>query len=305
MVATVAVILLIAAVAVSAAFWVNYSRFQAETKDAQTIAAMVAAEREKANPKKKEKPQKEPSQRQVELTQAGIDMPLWSWYLLKAAAVVFAVMCAQVVFRSPIIDAIVGVLAFSLFGIFKKRRAEASMVYFGEQLAAALPQVASNMRAGMTVDRALKAVGDHMDEPLKSELARANARLSYGDRLDQALQDCAIRTGSPDLRIVATAVAMQQDSGGDLAEVLDRIAAKIRSKLSLRRHIKSVTSSARASRAILIAMPWVAMLITTFSAENALEFWRSTPGVVVICVVVLLEFIGAKVMAKVMTLKID
>lgn len=304
MVATIAIIILIAAAAISIAFWVNYSRFQAETKDAQTIAAMVAAEKAQADPKK-DKPQKEPSQRQVELTQAGIDMPLWAWYLLKATAVAFAALCVQMVFRSPIIDVIAGIVTFSAFGIFKKRRAEASMVFFGEQLAAALPQVASNMRAGMTVDRALKAVGDHMDEPLKSELQRANARLSYGDRLDQALQDCAIRTGSPDLRIVATAVAMQQDSGGDLAEVLDRIAAKIRSKLSLRRHIKSVTSSARASRAILIAMPWVAMLIGTFSAENALEFWRSTPGVIVICVVVVLELVGAKVMAKVMELKID
>ncbi len=304
MVAAFALLLILAAAGIAAAFWVNYSRIQAETKDAQTIAAMVAAEQRKADPDK-DRPQKEPSARQVELTQAGINMPLGAWFALKAAAVAFAVLCIHVIFQSAVVDAIAGVVTFSLFGMYKKRRAEASMTFFGEQLAAALPQVASNMRAGMTVDRAMKAVGEHMDEPLRSELARANARLSYGDRLDAALQDCAVRTGSPDLRIVATAVAMQQDSGGDLAEVLDRIAAKIRTKLSLRRHIKSVTSSARASRAILIAMPWIAMLITTFSAENAVEFWRSTAGTVVICIVVVLEVIGAKVMSKVMELKVD
>ncbi len=297
-------IIVAAVISICGVFWVVYSQVKAESRDAEAIAAMVAAEKRREG-KGKQKPKKEPSQRQVELTQAGIDIPLSAWYLLKAAGAGLAILVTYTLFCSPLVSAVAGVLAFAAFGMFKKRRAQAATVFFGEQLAAALPQVASNMRAGMTVDRALKAVGDHMDEPLKSELARANARLSYGDRLDQALYDSAVRTGSPDLKIVATAVAMQQDSGGDLAEVLDRIADKIRSKLSLRRHVKSVTSSARASRVILAAMPWVAMAITTLSAENAVEFWRSTAGTIIICCVIAWELLGAKLMSKVMELKID
>lgn len=301
MVTAAAIVLVLAAAAMAASCAATARRVQRAAADRDAIAAMIAG----APAEEDEEAKKPQSARAAELARAGIEMTPAAWYGLVALAALFAAAVSWLVFMSPLICGIALIGAVLLFRTVKKSKAAKSQDLFSEQLAAALPQVASNMRSGMTVERAIRAVGEHMDEPLKSELTRATTRLAYGTRLDAALADAAEHTGSSDLALVATAVSMQQDSGGDLAEVLDRIAEKVRSKLSLRRHVKSVTSSARASRTILALIPWVAMLLTTLSTDAGFEFWRTFAGTCVIAVVIVLEVCGTLVMNKIIDMKIE
>lgn len=303
MVTAVALALILAAAAMAIVCLAEARKVSRAAADRDAIAAMLAGA--PAQDDDDEGPKKPQSARAAELARAGIQMSPLGWYTTVAVAAAAAAGATWLIFNSPLISAIALIGIALLFRGVKKSKASKSQDLFSEQLAAALPQVASNMRSGMTVERAIRAVGDHMDKPLKGELMRATTRLAYGTRLDTALADAAAHTGSSDLALVATAVSMQQDSGGNLAEVLERIAEKVRSKLSLRRHVRSVTASARASRTILALIPWVAMLLTTLSTDSGWEFWRSFAGTCVIAVVVILEIAGTLFMNKIIDMKVD
>ena len=162
--------------------------------------------------------------------------------------------------------ALVGFMALGLIGIgfaligpliaelWVRSRGKSRKARFDEQLARSLPMVAENMRAGSSIERALRSVGENSDDPLKSELLACAGAMQIDGDIVAALDDMAKRTGSKDLVLLQAAVASHKEVGGSLADSLERIGDTIDARLSLRRHIESETSSVIASMKALIVM---------------------------------------------------
>lgn len=126
---------------------------------------------------------------------------------------------------------------------------------FAEQLPDNLQVLASALRAGHSFIGALSVVVNDAPEPARSEFQRVIADEQLGVPVDEALRVVVERMDNRELEQVALVASMQRDSGGNTAEVLDRVTETIRERFELRRTVKTLTAQGRMSRWVLTALP--------------------------------------------------
>ena len=124
-----------------------------------------------------------------------------------------------------------------------------------EQLPLALDIVTRAIRAGHPVISALQLAAEEMSDPIRSEFAMIVDETTYGFDFREALQNLAERTGSSDARYFAVSVSIQAETGGNLTEILEGLAAVIRSRQTLHRRVRALGSEGRMSAMILSALP--------------------------------------------------
>jgi tight adherence protein B len=130
-----------------------------------------------------------------------------------------------------------------------------------EKLLAQLPDTFDLMsrviRAGQTMSQALQAVADEFSQPIAGELSYCYEQQNLGLPPEVALRDLARRTGLLEIKIFVTAVVVQQQTGGSLAEMLDKLSQMIRQRYRTRGHIKTLTAEGRMQAMILLGLPVV------------------------------------------------
>ena len=283
-------------------------RYRVAVADAQAASAMltaVEAQSGRKAAKNTAKKAKRMSRSQAKLEAAGMEMGSAVWGALRFGGAGAAAAAAHSVFLNPVVTAAAACVTLYSFGAYRKKRSLQRQETLSMQLAGALPQVAANLKCGMTPERALRITTEVAEEPMRSQFDRLNAQMAYGVRLDEGLADMADRTGNSDIRLVSIAIGMQQEAGGELSDVLERIAGKIQARMSLRRHVMSSTASVRSSRNILIAMPWLVSLITGFAMAGGMEFWQSLAGTVLAALIVVTEAQAVLIMNKIINVKIE
>jgi tight adherence protein B len=113
------------------------------------------------------------------------------------------------------------------------------------------------VRAGQTLGQGFQAVADEFDRPIAGEFSYCYEQQNLGLPPDVALRDLARRTGLLELKIFVTAVLVQQQTGGSLAEMLDKLAGVIRQRYRIRGQIRALTAEGRLQAIILIGLPIV------------------------------------------------
>lgn len=124
-----------------------------------------------------------------------------------------------------------------------------------EQLPLALDIVIRSLRAGHPVVSALQLVTSEMGDPVGSEFGLIVDETTYGFELKEALANFARRTGSEDAHFFAVSVAIQTETGGNLAEILDNLARVVRGRITLGKRVKALSSEGRMSALVLSGLP--------------------------------------------------
>lgn len=137
--------------------------------------------------------------------------------------------------------------------VYFKRKAR--LAKLTSQLPDAFELMARVVRAGQTAGQAIQAVSDEFEQPLSTEFAYCYEQQNLGLPPELALRDLARRTGLVEIKIFVLALLVQQQSGGNLAELLDKLAAIIRERYRISGKIKAVTAEGRAQAAVLLALP--------------------------------------------------
>lgn len=181
----------------------------------------------------------------------------------------------------------VGLIASMVIWIFQVRRLVRKRAFaIEEALPEAMDLIVRSLRVGLPVGAAVQNAGKELSGPIAEEFSEASARISYGQEPVGALRDMAARTGSQGLNFFAAAVAIQSSTGGNLAEVLERLAAIARGRQQLRRKVRSITAEAKWSGRFLSFFPLgaTAMLLTVnpdyFSEISDKPFFMPMLGVV-------------------------
>jgi len=133
---------------------------------------------------------------------------------------------------------------------------------FNDQLGDIISMMVNGIRAGYSVLQAMEAVAKEMDEPASEEFSRVVKEVQLGLSLEQALDNLLRRVPSDDLDMTVTAIKVQQEVGGNLAEVLDTISFTIRERVRIKGEIRALTAQARASGYVVSLLPvGVAVLV--------------------------------------------
>ena len=188
---------------------------------------------------------------------------------------------------------------------YVRRKAERKRNLFAEQLPDNLAVLASALRAGHSLVGALSVVVNDAAEPAKSEFRRVVADEQLGRPLDEALETVVQRMRNPDLSQVALVAALQRETGGSTAEVLDRVVETVRDRQDLRRLVKTLTAAGRMSRWVVSLLP-VALLIAIalINPGYLSPLFSHTFGRVLFVFAVLLVISGSLVIKRIVDIKV-
>lgn len=131
---------------------------------------------------------------------------------------------------------------------------------FTEQFPEALDIIVRSLRAGHPVPAALRIVAREMSDPIGSEFGMVEDELVYGLDIEAAMRNMLARVGQEDLPLFVTSVAIQANTGGNLAEILANLTEVVRSRIRMRRKIRAVSAESRISAIILSAAPVIVFM---------------------------------------------
>ena len=188
-----------------------------------------------------------------------------------------------------------------LVGVMTGRRKR----IFADQLDNTLQLFSGSLRAGHSLLRAVDAVAKESQAPTSEELTRIVNETRLGMDLDASLDQAAKRMGSDDFSWVAQAIGIHREVGGDLAEVLDRVAGTIRERNQIRRQVKTLSAEGKMSAYILMALPvLIAAILSLISPEYISQFLTSGFfGYAMIFVALLMFAIGGFWMSRIVKIK--
>lgn len=195
------------------------------------------------------------------LDHAGLKITLTNFLLYSFVATVAMFAIVYVLSRKYFLATgfsvvtIVGIFLF-LFYLKNKR-----LDKFTEQLPEALNMMSRSLRSGHSLTSAVELVGDEIAEPAKELFKTAYEQQKLGLRITDALINMVDRIDCVDLRFFTTAVSINSEVGGNLAEILDKLAETIRERLKIKRQVRVFTAQGRMSGYVLGALPIVTFLI--------------------------------------------
>jgi tight adherence protein B len=176
---------------------------------------------------------------------------------------------------------------------------------FASQLPDNLQVLASALRAGHSLVGALSVVVDDSPEPSRTEFRRVIADEQLGVPLEDAIETVAERMKSQDLRQVGLVAALQHETGGNTAEVLDRVADTVRERFELRRLVKTLTAQGRMSRWILTGLPiFLLVLISILNPDYVSPLYTNSAGRVLLIVAAVMVTCGSLVIRRIITIRV-
>ncbi|AYH45640.1 type II secretion system F family protein [Azoarcus sp. DN11] len=219
------------------------------------------------------------------------------------AAVGFAV---PVLLNRPVILGLIGagVLA-ALPTLYVTRARTKHMQRFEQQLPEALDLMGRALRAGHAFPTAIKMVAEEMKDPIGGEFRILFDEMNHGVPQQTAMLNLASRTDSTDLSYFVIAVLIQRDSGGNLAELLDGIAAIVRARLKLYGEIRTLSAEGRLSAWILGCLPFAAAaLINVVNPDFMKVLWQDPAGLNFIYGALTMMALGVLWMRKIIRIRV-
>jgi tight adherence protein B len=186
-----------------------------------------------------------------------------------------------------------------------KRKVERRRADFADQLPDNLQVLASALRAGHSLVGALSVVVEDAAEPSQGEFRRVIADEQLGVSLEDALNVVARRMQSRDLEQVGLVAALQHETGGNMAEVLDRVTETIRERFEIRRIVQTLTAQGRMSRWVVSLLPVILLATISFLNPTYVEpLYKETFGRVLLAMAAVMLVTGSLVIKRIVDIKL-
>ncbi|MGK5111229.1 type II secretion system F family protein [Geodermatophilus sp. CPCC 205506] len=227
------------------------------------------------------------------LERAGMTMALPDLVLLVGSATL--VLGALALLLGGPIPAVLATVATPLAArLLVRIRTGRRQAAFADQLDDSLQLMASSLRAGHSLLRAVDSVSAEAAAPMSEEFARLVNETRVGRDLGDALDEVAERMDSDDFRWIAQAIAIHREVGGNLAEVLDTVGHTIRERNAIRRQVKALSAEGKLSAVVLMALPFgVIAFLSVANPEYLSAFTESLAGYAMIGIAAVLLVVGA------------
>jgi tight adherence protein B len=176
---------------------------------------------------------------------------------------------------------------------------------FGAQLPAALDLMSQALRAGQSLPAGIQLVGTQMPEPIGPEFHRAFEQQNLGVSMSDSLREMTDRVPNLDLRFFVTAVILQRQTGGDLAEILDKISHLTRERFQIRGQIQALTGEGRISGIVLLALPPVLFgTMLKLNYDYVMLLFEDALGQKMLIGAIIMQFLGAAAIKKIIDIKV-
>jgi tight adherence protein B len=180
---------------------------------------------------------------------------IWGGAIVGIPLVMFAFSPFLPTLGSPLLLLIGALMGFLLPRFWLARRKSGRLGAFNKQLPDTITLIANALRAGSSFLQAIEMVVRESRPPVSTEFSRVIREVNLGLPFEQALENMVRRVKSEDLELMATAIAIQHQVGGNLAEILDSIAYTIRERVRIKGEIRTLTAQQRLSGYVVAGLP--------------------------------------------------
>jgi tight adherence protein B len=201
----------------------------------------------------------------------------------------------------PAFAALFGALPLFWLQMQRKRRFKK----FAKQLPDALELISRALRAGHSLAAGFSLAADEMTDPIGTEFGRVFEEQNLGIPMEQALETLTVRMPSLDVRFFATAVVLQRQTGGDLAEILDKIGYLVRERFKIYGQVQALTGEGRLSGIILLALPPLLFLaVYRLNPEYIWPLFVDPMGKKMLAGGAVMQVLGALVIRKIVNIRV-
>lgn len=176
---------------------------------------------------------------------------------------------------------------------------------FIDQFPDALDMIVRSVRSGFPLSVALQMLAENAEDPVREEFRLVTDEISLGRSLSQALARLALRINEPDIRFFVVVLTVQQETGGNLAEIISNLSGIIRKRKQIRHKIKALTSEGKATGMILGALPVFVFIMLYFMQPGYLDpffhdplgmkFFAGAIALLVVCYFVVKQMINVDI----------
>jgi tight adherence protein B len=242
-----------------------------------------------------------PAVLRARLERTGLRISLGEYLLFSIiVSLLFGFLSAQFFGRSIILSALSGftsglALPHGLVKWLIARRLTAFTGLFPE----AIDLIVRGLKAGLSIPASMQNVTAEIKDPIGAEFRLVCDRIRIGETLEDALRLAADRVPTPEFRFFVTALAVQRETGGNLAETLENLSDVLRKRRQMKLKIKAMSAEAKASAMILGSLPFVMFgLMMLTNSDYAMQIFIDPRGLIMVGIGFISLFTGIIVMAK-------
>ncbi|MFZ5942660.1 MAG: type II secretion system F family protein [Bacillota bacterium] len=200
---------------------------------------------------------------------------------------------------------VLGSLGFILPNFFVKRKKKQRFEKLGLQIGDCLTVMSNSLRAGFSFQQSMELVSKEMTGPLALEFGKTLREISFGTPTEQALANMAERVECDDLDLMITAVLIQRQIGGNLAEILDNISTTLRERIRIKGEIKTLTAQGRISGMVIGFMPPILFaVLLVINPGYIMELVQKQAGIMLLVAGVISEIIGFMIIKKIVSIEV-
>jgi tight adherence protein B len=207
--------------------------------------------------------------------------------------------------RIPFVAIAVAAFAATLPYMYVRRRKTKRLRKFEEHFPESIDLLGRAIRAGHAFSTGLQLMAEESPQPIGMEFRRVFEEQKFGLSLEDSLLALADRIELVDMRIFVTAVMIQREVGGNLAEILDKISYTIRERFTIERQVRVYTAQGRFTGYLLAGLPIaIGFLIYMLNREYMTILWERQVGRLLMAAAAVLQIIGFFVIRKIINIKI-
>ena len=239
------------------------------------------------------------------LIQAGIPMRGSEFLVICCGACLFSLALGWALSGEFLLSVTCGIAGYATPLLILKLKIERRVKAFNNQLADSLVLIANSLRTGYSFLQSIEMVSREMPKPISEEFTRVLKEMNLGVTTEDALNNLTKRVNSDDLDLVVTAVLIQRQVGGNLAEVLDNISHTIRERIKIKGHIKTLTAQGKISGLVVSLLPIATGVMIYVVNPEYIKLMFSHPlGNAMLAIGVISQVIGMLVIRKIVTIEI-
>jgi tight adherence protein B len=239
------------------------------------------------------------------IEQANVQYPLGFYVLLTFVLASGGFLGSSFAKMNLVISIIIGVLLGAIPFYYVCSKKKRRMNKLERQLPDGLELIARALRAGHAFSSGMSLAVDEFDDPLGTEFGKALDEINFGVSVSDALKNLAKRVDSSDLNYFVVSAIIQREAGGNLAEIMDKIAYVIRERFKLRGKIRVLSAEGRLTALVLIALPFLVLIGLYFSNPDYVRtLLAETEGRKLCAVTGFMMAIGVLIIRKMIRIKV-
>lgn len=241
----------------------------------------------------------------TQLARADLKLTVSEFVLLTIASTLLAFLLVLLLKRDLFLSTLAGAVGYFLPRFWVRRRQQKRIKDFGNQLGDAITLLANSLRSGYSLLQSMETVARELPSPISTEFDRVVREIGLGLSYEQAMSNMLRRVPSDDLDLMVTAINVQHEVGGNLAEILETIGHTIRERIRIQGEIRVLTSQQMGTGIIIGLLPFaVGLLLYLINAEYILSLFKEPCGWAMVALVFILLGLGFYIIRRIVSIDI-